>query len=111
MTSVLLSARRHTTFLGFPSIKKVLVDHPTLHDLRSLKTMPGEMTIYPCLSAGRLATCSRWLRLFVNLALEAMEREQCVDPKRKDGPVLLCLDKFAHGTDRGGSRTDCWVWL
>ena len=95
MNSVLSSARRHTTFLGFPSIKKVLVDDPELNDLRALKTRPGGMTIYLCLPAGRLATCSRWLRLFVNLALEAMEREQRVDPKRKDSPVLLCLDEFA----------------
>lgn len=95
MNSVLSSARRHTTFLGFPAMRAVLQDHTELNDLRALKTMRGGMTIYLCLPAGRLATCNRWLRLFVNLALEAMEREQRRDAKLKKIPVLLCLDEFA----------------
>jgi|CXWL01.1.fsa_nt_gi type IV secretion system protein VirD4 len=95
MNSVLSSARRHTTFLGFPAMKEVLQDHAELNDLRALKTMPEGMTIYLCLPAGRLSTCNRWLRLFVNLALEAMEREQRRAAKLKDVPVLLCLDEFA----------------
>lgn len=95
MNSVLSSARRHTTFLGFPAMGSVLEDHPELNDLRLLKTAPEGMTIYLCLPAGRLATCNRWLRLFVNLALEAMEREQRCAARLKDIPVLLCLDEFA----------------
>lgn len=95
MNSVLSSARRHTTFLSFPAMKEVLVDHPELKDLRALKTTPEGMTIYLCLPAGRLGTCNRWLRLFVNLALEAMEREQKRAARLKDIPVLLCLDEFA----------------
>lgn len=95
MNSVLSSARRHTTFLGFPAMKEILQDHPELNDLRALKTTPEGMTIYLCLPAGRLSTCNRWLRLFVNLALEAMEREQRRATKLKNVPVLLCLDEFA----------------
>lgn len=76
MNSVLSSARRHTTFLGFPAMREVLQDHAELRDLRILKTAPEGATIYLCLPAGRLGTCNRWLRLFVNLTLEAMEREQ-----------------------------------
>lgn len=95
MNSVLSSARRHTTFLGFPAMKQVLIDHPELTDLRALKTRPEGMTVYLCLPAGRLATCNRWLRLFVNLALEAMEREQKRAASLKNIPVLLCLDEFA----------------
>ena len=49
------------------------------------------MTIYLCLPAGRMGTCNRWLRLFINLALEAMEREDY----KPDPPVLFCLDEFA----------------
>ncbi len=37
-----------------------------------------------------MGTCSRWLRLFINLTLEAMERH-AQKPKH---PVLLCLDEF-----------------
>jgi len=87
--SVLSTARRHTKFLDFPSIQAVLTGHD--FDLTDLKTAPGGMTVYLCLPAARLATCSRWFRLFVNLALDAMERE-AAKPKV---PVLLCLDEFA----------------
>jgi hypothetical protein len=48
MNSVLSSTRRHTTFLGFPAMKSVLMDHPELNDLRALKTQAGGMTIYLC---------------------------------------------------------------
>ena len=89
MGSVLSSARRHTTFLGFPAMQRVLCGHD--FDLAELKTAPGGMTVYLCLPAGRLGTCNRWLRLFVNLTLEAMEREQ----RKPAVPVLLCLDEFA----------------
>ena len=87
--SVLSTARRHTKFLDFPNLQAVLRGHD--FDLTALKTAPKGMTVYLCLPAGRLATCSRWFRLFVNLALEAMERE----PQKPPVPVLLCLDEFA----------------
>tara|TARA_B100000965_G_scaffold117698_1_gene97143 strand:- start:27 stop:1547 length:1521 start_codon:yes stop_codon:yes gene_type:complete len=87
--SVLSTARRHTKFLDFPNIQSVLRGHD--FDLTDLKTTSGGMTVYLCLPAARLATCSRWFRLFVNLALEAMEREQIVPSV----PVLFCLDEFA----------------
>ena len=89
MGSVLSSVRRHTSFLGFPAMKEVLERHD--FDLSMLKTAPQGATIYLCLPAGRMGTCNRWLRLFVNLALEAMEREQT----KPSVPVLLCLDEFA----------------
>jgi type IV secretion system protein VirD4 len=87
--SVLSTARRHTKFLDFPSMQAVLSGHD--FDLTDLKTARGGMSVYLCLPAARLATCSRWFRLFVNLALDAMERE-AAKPKV---PVLLCLDEFA----------------
>lgn len=87
--SVLSTARRHTKFLDFPNIQSVLRRHD--FDLTDMKTVEPGVTVYLCLPAARLATCSRWFRLFVNLALEAMERE-ATKPKI---PVLLCLDEFA----------------
>lgn len=95
MNSVLSSARRQTTFLGFPAMREVLQDHEELRDLRILKTAPDGATIYLCLPAGRLASCNRWLRLFVNLTLEAMEREQMRASPHGKIPVLMCLDEFA----------------
>jgi len=87
--SVLSTLRRHIRFLGYGSMQRVLQDND--FQLTDLKNDPKGMTIYLCLPAGRLGTCNRWLRLFVNLVLEAMERE----PRIPDPPVLLCLDEFA----------------
>lgn len=87
--SVLSTLRRHIRFLGYESMQKVLQNND--FQLTDLKNDPKGMTIYLCLPAGRLGTCNRWLRLFVNLVLEAMEREK----KIPDHPVLLCLDEFA----------------
>jgi len=58
-------------------------------DLEQLKT--EKLTIYLSLPALRMGTCSRWLRLFVNLTLAALENEK----RRPDHPVLMCLDEFA----------------
>jgi type IV secretion system protein VirD4 len=86
--SVLSTIRRHIKFLGYKSMQSVLKSHD--FDLSELKTAPKGMSIYLCLPAGRMGTCNRWLRLFVNLVLEAMERE----PTKPNPPVLLCLDEF-----------------
>jgi len=87
--SVLSTARRHTKFLDFPNIQSVLRHHD--FDLTTLKTAQPGMSVFLCLPAAQLATCNRWFLLFVNLALEAMEREA----SKPKVPVLLCLDEFA----------------
>ncbi len=86
--SVLSTIRRHIRFLGYGSMQSVLQKHD--FDLSELKTARNGMTIYLCLPAGRMGTCNRWLRMFVNLTLEAMEREKTIPYP----PVLLCLDEF-----------------
>ena len=86
--SVLSTARRHTKFLDYPPLRAVLGQHD--FNLADLKTEAGGMSIYLCLPAGRMATCNRWFRLFVNLALEAMEREKT----KPDIPVLAVLEEF-----------------
>lgn len=85
--SVLSTARRHLHFLGYEELQKTL--HNSSFDLRDLKRKP--VTIYLILPAMRIGTCSRWLRLFVNMTLSAMEMEK-TKPRY---PVLLCLDEFA----------------
>lgn len=86
--SVASTARRQTSFLDFKAIQGVLSGHD--FDLGSLKTEPT--TIYLCLPATRMGTCNRWLRLFINLALSAMEAPHVPPP---NPAVLFCLDEFA----------------
>lgn len=85
--SVASTARRQTAFLDFPAMKDVLTHHD--FDLSDLKSEPT--TVYLCLPATRMGTCNRWLRLFINLALSAMETHAA---KPRDA-VLFCLDEFA----------------
>lgn len=84
--SVLSTARRHAKFLSYQAIQGVVSAHD--FDLESLKLEPT--TVYLCLPAMRLGTCARWFRLFVNLALAAMERVRI----KPEPPVLMCLDEF-----------------
>jgi type IV secretion system protein VirD4 len=89
-SSVLSTARRHLKFLDYPGIQAVVQRHSLdLDDLKRKRT-----SIYLCLPARHMGTCSRWLRLFVNLALQAVER---VEGKPAGGmPILFCLDEFAQ---------------
>lgn len=84
--SVLSTARRHAKFLSYSAIRDITTAHD--FDLEDLKR--NRMTVYLCLPAMRLGTCARWFRLFVNLALAAMERV----PVKPTPPVLMCLDEF-----------------
>lgn len=94
--SVLSTARRHLRALAFPEIAASLSGHG--FDLAALKT--SAMTVYLCLPGRHIGTCGRWLRLFVNLALQAMERtlafEGAAPGQTAAGcPVLFVLDEFA----------------
>lgn len=90
--SVVSTINRHTRFLGYQSIRKVVAKND--FDLSELKTNQWGMTIYLCLPAGRMATCNRWLRMMINLALERMER--LGQRKAANGrPVMFVLDEFA----------------
>lgn len=93
--SVLSSARRHLKFIdlfrdpGNPLGRMTLErDDFRLEHLKTTLT-----TIYLCLPARHIGTCNRWLRLFVNLTLQAMERGGPLKPGQH--PVLCALDEFA----------------
>jgi type IV secretion system protein VirD4 len=86
--SVLSTARRHLHFLSYRQLRPLLQDGPNAIDLGELKR--GAMTIYLCVPAMRLSAYSRWVRLFINLTLAAIEFETT----RPRHPVLLCLDEF-----------------
>lgn len=85
--SVLSNVRRHLHFLSYGAIRDVLTG--TGFDLADLKREAGT-TVYLCLPASRLSTCNRWLRIFVNQLLDAMERT----PATSGPPVLAVLDEF-----------------
>jgi type IV secretion system protein VirD4 len=80
--------RRHTKLLDYTAIKKVLSRHD--FDLTDLKRDAKGVTVYLCLPASRMGLCNRWLRIFINQLLDAMEREK----KEPAAPVLVCLDEF-----------------
>jgi len=85
---VLSTARRHTRFLGYKAMSSVLTGHG--FDLADLKRDPAGVTIYLCLPATRMGVCNRWLRIFINQLMDAMER----DRTKLQVPVLLALDEF-----------------
>jgi len=87
--SVLSTARRHLRALAFPEIAASLSGEG--FDLADLKR--SAMTVYLCLPGRHMGPCGRWLRLFVNLALQAMERTP--GAPAAGCPVLFVLDEFA----------------
>jgi type IV secretion system protein VirD4 len=86
--SVLSTVRRHTKFLDYTAMREILTGHD--FDLRDLKRDPDGISIYLCFPATRTEICNRWLRLFINQLLNAMEREKA----KPSAPVLVCLDEF-----------------
>ncbi|QYZ64672.1 MAG: type IV secretory system conjugative DNA transfer family protein [Gammaproteobacteria bacterium (ex Lamellibrachia satsuma)] len=86
--SVLSTVRRHTKFLDYTAMRKILKDHD--FDLADLKRDPKGVTVYLCFPATRSEISNRWLRMFINQLLDAMEREKTVPA----APVLACLDEF-----------------
>jgi type IV secretion system protein VirD4 len=86
-SGIISTAVEQTDFLDSPLMARTL--ERTDFSLADLKRKPT--TVYLCLPAGRMATHSRWLRVVVNLAVEAMERETMTP----QFPVLFLMDEFA----------------
>ncbi|MBT2311827.1 type IV secretory system conjugative DNA transfer family protein [Pseudomonas fluorescens] len=82
------TVNRHTKFLDYSAFRKVLKEHD--FDLAELKRNPAGVSIYLCFPATRIEISRRWMRVFVNQLLDAMEREKKVPLV----PVLACLDEF-----------------
>ena len=85
---MLSTVRRHTKLLDYTAMRNVLSGHD--FDLADLKRDPRGVSVYLCLPASRMGLCNRWLRIFINQLLDAMEREK-TEPA---APVLVCLDEF-----------------
>ncbi len=86
-SGVISTAIEQTDFLDSPALARCLAGSD--FSLTDLKRKPT--TVYLCLPAGRMATHNRWLRIIVNLAVEAMEREKT----KPAHPVLFIMDEFA----------------
>lgn len=84
--SILSTAIVQTDFLDSAAMRNVL--RGSDFEMSALKD--ERISIYLSLPAGRIATHSRWLRLMIALAIEAMERNQ----RRPALPVLLIMDEF-----------------
>lgn len=89
--SVLSTVRRHTRFLSYAGIRKVLAGHS--FSLRDIKTKRNGVTIYLCLPAGRLGLCHRWFRLMINQFFGEMEKVRGMPATGVQ--VLVALDEFA----------------
>lgn len=85
-SSILSTAIVQTDFLDSPAMRGVL-SHSDF-TLKEIKETPS--TVYLSLPAGRMGTHSRWLRLMIALAIEAMERY----PQKPEHPVLVIMDEF-----------------
>ena len=86
LASVFSTALTQLEFLDSKAMAAVLKTSDfALADLKR-----GRTTLYLCLPATRMATHSRWLRVIINLALMAFEREK----QKPDVPVLMVLDEF-----------------
>lgn len=89
-SGVISTAIEQTDFLDSKPLAECLKDSDFEFKLTDLKRKPT--TLYLCLPARYMATHSRWLRVIINLAVAAMEKEET----RKDQPrVLFLMDEFA----------------
>jgi len=88
LSGVQSMVQRHTKFLDYKGFQDVMKRSD--FSLRDLKAAPEGMTIYLCFPATRAEISKRWMRIFINQMMDAMERE----PAKPKAPVLVCLDEF-----------------
>lgn len=93
-SGVISTVRRYLHFLGYPKMQAVLGNSD--FELESLQNEP--VTLYLSLPAMMMGACAGWLRLFVNLALDAFEANQNrreFQHQRGGHRVLMILDEAA----------------
>jgi len=89
-SSVLSTVRRHTKFLDYVAMHRVLAGHD--FDLSEFRSRKEGLSIFLCLPAGRLSSCARWLRMFIYQMLDTVER---IPSQPSAPPALMILDEFA----------------
>jgi type IV secretion system protein VirD4 len=88
LSGVQSTVQRHTRFLSYRAFRSVMQDSD--FSLRDLKADPKGVSLYLCFPATRAEISKRWMRIFVNQLIDAMEREET----KPAAPVLACLDEF-----------------
>jgi type IV secretion system protein VirD4 len=86
LASVFSTALTQLEFLDSNAMANVL----RASDLKLSELKSSKATLYLCLPATRMGTHSRWLRVIINLALVAFEREK----RAPEIPALMILDEF-----------------
>lgn len=87
--SVLSTARRHMKFLALSGMRSVVSQDGFRLDMLKREAA----TIYLCLPARHARTCARWLRIFINQALVAMES---IPGEPATGlPIIFLLEEFS----------------
>lgn len=87
MGSVITTAQEHTAFLDAPEFQRICTHSDFLLD--DLKGEP--ISVYLCLPINMVAGKEgRWLRMFVMLTIDMMDRGQVIP----DPPILLAVDEF-----------------
>jgi type IV secretion system protein VirD4 len=86
LASIFSTALSQLEFLDSKAMANVL----TGNDLKLSELKTGRATLYLCLPSMRMGTHARWLRVIINMALVAIEREKC----KVDIPILMLLDEF-----------------
>lgn len=90
--SIISTARNQLGFLESPQMAASL-GRSTFRVADMKRGEAGKpVSVYLCLPASRMGTHSKWLRLFLNMAIAALERDKTSKPPR---PVLLMLEEFA----------------
>lgn len=93
-SGVISTGRRHLHFLGYPRMQRVLEDGP--FDLGLLQR--ERATLYLSLPAMMMGSCAGWLRLFVNLTLNAFEsntHRRDFQHQKGGDRLLMVLDEAA----------------
>jgi len=93
-SGVLSTLRRHLHFLGYSKMQAALGD--SAFDIAHLQRQPT--TLYLSLPAMMMGSCAGWLRLFVNLALNAFEsnlKRREFQVQAGGHRVLMVLDEAA----------------
>ena len=105
---VLSTVRRHTKFLDYTAMRRVLAGHD--FDLADLKRDRNGVSVYLCLPASRMGLCNRWLRIFINQLLDAMEREKTAPARAGAGLFGRIPGPRAYAPVRGRRRANRVFW-
>lgn len=87
-SAIISTAATQTSFLDSPGLSKI----SSSSDFSLFDFKDEVLTVYLVLPSGRMASHFRWLRLFIDMALQATER----NPTKPELPVLWVLEEFAQ---------------